>query len=146
MDVPWVNDAHQDASVVTILLLKLIYGMQQMISHVFLQETEEPDAIVSKQGGKMFLLFVGWKKITTSVGIHNTGSFELYRNILHIRFSASTKSGSSFDNSSLPFLPRYFQYTCTEIFYSHSITVLKNIMSTSCQVNKIGEGSADLKF
>lgn len=57
---------------VTILLLKLIYGMQQMISHVFLQETEEPDAIVSKQGGKMFLLFVGWKKITTSVGIHNT--------------------------------------------------------------------------
>ena len=38
----------------------------------FLLETEEPDALASKQRGKMFLLFVGWEKITASVRRHNT--------------------------------------------------------------------------
>ena len=40
----------------------------------------------------------------------------------------------------------FFQDTGTEIFYNHSKTFLKNIVSTSCQVKKTGEGTEDLNF
>ena len=82
--------------------------------------------------------------MATSVGRHNTVAALLSYigtyYILDFEYSQNDEVGLTI----LHYL--FFQDTCTDIFYSHSIIVSKNIIGTSCQVKKMGEGSADLKF